>query len=312
MIKSWLRLSPVWIGLFLQITSLANAKLLVITHSYQRPDFIELQYETFRKFLKDDYEFVVFNDAERNKQMHVAIESTCKRLGLRSISIPQEIHSRPYLKREPGEPYDHACVRCANVVQYSLDTLGFDHDGLVMIIDSDMFLVQDLNVAEFMQGYDISGFPQARGQIEYIWNAIVFLNMNTLPAKRELNFNCGRVEGEPCDAGGYTYYYFKNHPEARFKDVPSQVFVGNHIGINREDAHPFLKFMLEENVTNCEFFMNYTIFHYRGGGNWDNRSTAYHEQKTAVLHKLLKFADSFSERLPSCNPIPSGVDKAAN
>ena len=32
-------------------------------HNYNRPDFINIQQATFKKFLKDDYEYVVFNDA---------------------------------------------------------------------------------------------------------------------------------------------------------------------------------------------------------------------------------------------------------
>ena len=43
------------------------SKVLIITHAYNRPEFIPLQDITFKKFLKDDYEFVVFNDARDPK-----------------------------------------------------------------------------------------------------------------------------------------------------------------------------------------------------------------------------------------------------
>ena len=39
-------------------------KILIITHNYNRPDFIEIQSATFKKFLQDDYEYVVFNDVQ--------------------------------------------------------------------------------------------------------------------------------------------------------------------------------------------------------------------------------------------------------
>jgi hypothetical protein len=265
-----------------------EAKLLVITHAYKRPDFIALQHKTFRKFIKDDYEFVVFNDA-RELKIHRAINQTCKELGIRCIPIPQEIHHRPYLPREPGESYLHPCVTCANVVQYSLDTIGFNHDGFVMIIDSDMFLVGDLNVSEYMKDCDISGHAQSRGFVNYLWNGIVFFNMNTLPSKREISFNCGRVEGQSCDAGGYTYYYFQKHPEV-IKKFVDQVYVGSHVTESEIGHHPYLQLMIEENVPNTEFFLDYKLFHYRGGGNWDHQSDAYHRHKTAVLHKLIDLA----------------------
>lgn len=266
-----------------------EAKLLIITHAYKRPDFIALQEKTFRAFLKDDYQFVVFNDAT-DKTIYQDIQAACRDLHLQCIPVPQSIHRRPYLPRMKGEAYDHPCARCANVVQYSLDTLGFAHEGLVMIIDSDMFLVGELDVERYMQGYDISGLSQTRGTVEYLWNGILFFNMQTLPAKRELSFNCGDVEGQSCDVGGYTYYYFRNHPEARLKFINHHVLVAAHVHEERSGFHPFLRLMLEENVPNCEFFMNYALFHYRGGGNWDYKSDEYHRHKTAALHKLIDFS----------------------
>ena len=56
--------------------NVAHAKVLVITHSYNRPDFIEIQHKTLKKSLKDEYEFVVFNDA-KYANTRVAIEKTC-------------------------------------------------------------------------------------------------------------------------------------------------------------------------------------------------------------------------------------------
>ncbi len=46
---------------FLQIV--AVEKVLIMTYVHSRPDFIELHDKTFKAFLKDDYEYVVFNDA---------------------------------------------------------------------------------------------------------------------------------------------------------------------------------------------------------------------------------------------------------
>ena len=40
----------------------ARDRVLMITHAYNEPEFIRMQAETFKKFMKDDYEFVVFNN----------------------------------------------------------------------------------------------------------------------------------------------------------------------------------------------------------------------------------------------------------
>src|ERR1700684_2505146 len=68
-------------------------KVLIITHSYCRPDFIELHHKTFKAFLKNDYEYVVFNDAS-DPHLKRKIEKTCEKLGIRCIRVPQELHAQ--------------------------------------------------------------------------------------------------------------------------------------------------------------------------------------------------------------------------
>jgi len=136
---------------------IASDKILIITHSYCRPDFIEWQDKTFRKFIKDKYEFVVFNDAAE-EGMAQQIDAMCNNLAIQSIRVPQEIHTRPYLPRLPHESMQAANVRHATCVQYSLDVLGFDRDGIVCIIDSDMFFIRPFSISEYMKDAEIAAF----------------------------------------------------------------------------------------------------------------------------------------------------------
>ncbi len=270
---------------FLNYNSLvASADVLIMTHSFNRPDFIEIQDKTFKKFLKDNYTFVIFNDAPQ-EEVSNQITETCKRLNLPCIKIPQAIHDAPYLQRWPGEDYHHPCVRCANVVQFSLDTLGFDHDGIVMIIDSDMFLVKKFCVQEFLGDFDIAGVPQGRQHIEYIWNGLVCFNMQTLPDKKTINFNCGKVDGIGVDVGGQTYHYLKSHPKVMVKWIDNQFYPPN-FNVS-ETTNENVKFLFSHDCSNFEFLLKNSFFHYRGGGNWNNQSKEYHEKKTAILNAFI-------------------------
>ena len=270
---------------FLNYNSFVFSKnVLIMTHSFNRPDFIEIQDKTFKKFLKDDYTFVVFNDAPHEEVSHQIIE-TCHKLDLSCVRIPQAIHDAPYLKRWPGEDYHHPVVRCANVVQFSLDTLGFDHDGIVMIIDSDMFLVKEFCVQDFLDSFNIAGVLQSREHIEYIWNGLVFFNMQNLPDKKTIDFNCGKIDGIGVDVGGQTYHYFKNHPEVMLKPIDNQHYQSSILSpeITQERVH----FLFSHGINNFEILLQDSFFHYRGGGNWDHQSPEYHEKKTAVLHAFI-------------------------
>lgn len=239
-----------------------SKNILIMTHSFNRPDFIEIQEKTFKKFLKEDYTFAVFNDAPQEEISQQIIE-TCNRLNLPCIRIPQSIHDIPYLERLPGEDYHHPAVRCANVVQFSLDTLGFDHDGIVIIIDSDMFLVKEFCMQEFLDGFDIAGVLQSRQHIKYIWNGLVFFNMQTLPDKKTINFNCGKVNGIGVDVGGQTYHYFKDHQEVMIQPIDNQHYPANFI--LSETTHENVKFLFSHDCNNFEFLLKNSFFHYRGG-----------------------------------------------
>jgi hypothetical protein len=255
-----------------------------MTYSFNRPDFIEIQNKTFKQFLKDDYTFVVFNDAPQEETAN-QITETCNRLNLPCIRIPQSIHDEPYLQRWPGENYHHPSVRNSNVVQFSLNTLGFDHEGIVALIDSDMFLIKDFCIQDFLNNSNFAGVPQSRGHINYIWIGLVFLNMQTLPDKKTINFNCGKIDGIGVDVGGQTYHYFKNHPEITPRLIDNQHYPADYI--LSETTHEHVNFLFSHDCTNFEFLLNNSFFHYRGGTNWNNQPKEYHDKKTAVLNAFI-------------------------
>ena len=118
-------------------------KVLIFTYAYNRPDFIELQHKTLKNFVEDDYEFVVFSDARSANNVN-AIKSTCDRIGIKHVRIPQDIHSKPYLQRWPGENYQAPAVRNVNAVMYSLNTIGFDHDDILVLLDSNVFYLKKI------------------------------------------------------------------------------------------------------------------------------------------------------------------------
>jgi hypothetical protein len=264
----------------------SDVPILIMTHHYKRTDFIELQYKTLKKFLKDPYEFIVFNDAP-SANIEQEINRVCKRLGIRCIRIPQEIHARPYLKRESLAEYNSFNVRCANVVQYSLDVLGFDYPGMVVILDSDMFLIRELSIKEYMKNYDLAGCWQSRSRgdvtVSYLWNGLVFFNMPSLPKNREINFNCGSVDGVGTDVGGYLYYYFKKYSQLKIASLPPshiEFLPKTLTEIQKRFTSKETDFLMQR-PSNIEFFCDDHFLHYRGGQNWDHQSPEYHQKKMA-------------------------------
>lgn len=270
-------------ALSLALQTYANAKVLLFTYSYNRPDFIEIQYKTFKKFLKDDHKLIVFNDA-RDPHLYQQIKATCKRLGIPCIKIPQEIHDQPYLERLPGEYYHAPSIRNCNVVMYSLNNYGFKHDDILVLLDSDMFLIKEFSIREYMKGLDIAALPQSKGpDTQYLWIGLVFMNMKTMPNKTTINFNCGRVNNACVDAGGHTHDYIVNNPNLRLQYFDT--VVGQNMLISQEYEDALSKFI--QHANNVEFMLDRRFLHYRGGTNWDGKSPDYHAYKTKILHDFI-------------------------
>lgn len=283
------------------------AKVLIITHCYSRPDFITLQKKLFEKFLDDDYEFVVFNDAQTESMANL-IETVCKENELLCIRIPQDIHTLPYLPRLPEESLQQSNVRHANCVQFSLDVLGFDHLGIVFIVDSDMFLLRNFSISHYMEPKDIAAFTKtAPGNIFCLCPALTILNMPKLPDVRTLNFNCGRIYGFLVDSGGWTHYYLKDHSEVKVTSVTTlysqelfladththtpaneslsnqeKIDVYKKLGFNESE----IRFLLKKPHT-FEFYLDNLFLHFRGGSTLDIKE----------MHKNKVFAELINEIL---------------
>lgn len=80
------------IGCYSLVSHYATGKVLIMTYVHSRPDFIETHAQTFKAFLQDEYEYVVFNDAP-NDDMCRQMEHTCRKLGVRCIRVPQHLHN---------------------------------------------------------------------------------------------------------------------------------------------------------------------------------------------------------------------------
>jgi glycosyltransferase involved in cell wall biosynthesis len=281
-------------------------KVIIVTHNYNRPDFIALQQKCFKKFLRDEFEFVVFNDGPTEK-LAKQIEYQCQILGIACYKVPQEIHQQPYLYRDPWEDWNSPSIRTANAIQYSFDTFAFNCDDIVAVIDSDMFLIQPFSITDYLQNYDLSAVGQWRGSmgnIQYLWNGIMFFNMHTLPNKQALNFNCGTINGNHTDTGGYTYYYLKENPGAKILYMRDQLdltdgdyiansyelegreYLSEHEVVHALSGNEDLLDLIRKKPDDIQFFLNYAFLHYRRGGNYHGKPNNYHRKKTAILNEF--------------------------
>lgn len=181
-----------------------NTKILIITPTSNHPEYIKLQDISFKKYLQDAYEFIVFNDATDDKTKQ-EIENTCAELNIACIRVPQE--NRPI-----GTLVSWASYRHGQALNYIMQTEVADYSGIVALIDSDMFLIKEFSVATYLKGYDIAGLNRGpdNNKMAYIWPGLLFFRMNNLPNKKTINFM--PEDSLHYDTGGSLCHYFTANP----------------------------------------------------------------------------------------------------
>ena len=222
----------------------------IFTSVVNRVDFVIIQNKLFRKFLKDNYQFHIIDDSV-DLNISNQFEDICSENNFLYYKKPERT-----LQMNPAQA-------CADTVQWTYDNIiRKNHlNDIVFFCDSDMFLIDEFNIEEYMSDSIIAGLPQKRGNVTYMWNGIMFFNMPKIK-DLDISFSDGIVEGEMTDVGGHTYYYFKNNNIEMKKTDEEFPLYPTHFG----DIE-----IQNDEVTkgyNFELHLDGKFLHYRAATNW--------------------------------------------
>ena len=268
-----------------------KTKLKVVCISCNNPKWIELQYKLLKKFMKVEFEFIIFNDGkpypdwtnDGDSTMRDQINAMCKNLGIKCIDMDN-------YKR--GKEIQNASMRHALNLNYFTGYIKKNPDEY-FLIDSDMFLVGELDMKRYRE--HVCGLilqSRRNGNLNYMWGNMFYLNTKKARNLHLLDFNAvqGRPTGEGADTGGQTYKwlstYTKNFPKT--EDIRNtdnnyntkELFYIKHFWSLTWDESEFPKNLSpsllefckkdERNKNNkfwCEIYDN-VFLHLRGGSGW--------------------------------------------
>lgn len=290
-----------------------RAKVVFAAAHVSFPEYIELQYLLLKRFLRHDFQFIVFDDTAEKaydpdnhltfgqdaRQMSEAMKRTCDRLGLTYVRFPQGLHyNRTTLFANTLEPYvTNANTRCADVFQFMLKTLTCDAEYLVMM-DADLFLVRPFDVIAFMQrsqtqyaGISVSG------PLTYAWNALQFVATNEHLASEYLNYDCGQVckltppSCEPVDVGGQLGYYFSRRVGLTHKSRLSNDFKTNYGPMYRREEDEIRDtgvYWFQVGTLNISKSRDQQLIEFSNGNSRD----VYDAQEGIDLNHLIKYPEA--------------------
>jgi len=240
----------------------------IFTTVVNRPDFVVLQDDLFKKFLKNDYLFHVVDDSI-DSNISEEFQKICKERDLRYYQKPKRT-----VQMNPAQA-------CADAIQWTYETIIKQEYSkeIIFFTDSDMFLIDEFDIEEYMSDAIIGGLPQVRGHVTYMWNGIMFFNMPKIEDKN-IDFSDGIVEGHMTDVGGYTYWYFKkNNIKMKESDVDYPTHYDD-IDLQKDAAG-----------YNMELHLNGKFLHYRAATNWHSNwrdSTDPLVGKTKVFKQIME------------------------
>lgn len=295
-------------------------------------DFISVQKKTLEKFLKDDYEYIVFNDAFDDNEAK-EIHDTCLLLGITCIRIPQEDRGTPswmlndysqFVQEHPW--WSVMAFRHDQAIAYMMKTKGFDYNGIVVLLDSDLFLINDFSIIDFLEDYDIAGVRLGYEPNRlHFWPGLMFFRMNRLPNKETMTFTPVMTKELTLNTGGSLYHYLEENPGIKklfFKqkgrlllnqDLSAKFVLaaGKHeplqcsfcYGSNKKCFHTIeilqelgfrqktLELIRQQKCPgNCEFVLDDNFFHFRSVSN--SPTIAHHDNNmnwNELDDKLKKF-----------------------
>ncbi len=295
--------------IFLFMAQELSAKVRFLTFQFNRPEFLELQLKLLEKFVEDDYEVIVFDDAIY-PSLEEAFRNICEENKIQYVRFQPEWHKSDPLNEYVYQVFQdpnletffvfgpnrevtiegisrHSSIRHNHVIQYALDHFGYDHDDIVVILDHDLFPIKSVSIRELLKKEPLIGI-KIDSDHPYIWVPFVAFSPKRLPDVKELKFHCDRINGYFHDTGAHTYYYLKNHPEVSYTTYPrvlDRTFY--HLPAEALKASGFFQeeidLIKDMPWSGCiEFYVDYHFLHYGVG------SADFHPIKQAGVLKYLE------------------------
>lgn len=297
--------------------------LYIYTVCYNTPQYIEPQYKLLKKYVENDFQYIVFNNTMTNKILkkenysnNNVLNSICNKLNIKVINLGKNLFI--------GMGDDDASRRAGTAINAAHAYLfqNYPLDSTFFLIDTDAFLLSPFDVNKFMENKKLSGRIQYRkkngNEVRYITNHVVIYK----PYKfgnylKFFSFLPGPVNGINCDCGGNINYILDTLKENEFVNWTNKLFsnsgnIKQQWGTAPDSKKDFnmeaLTSMDNSNLKDyiiqdtsilkkefpfCEIFENTntdTIFlHMRAGTNWINYNI---ENRNKILftflNKLLK------------------------
>lgn len=234
---------------------------------------LDITHRQFKKFMKEDFEFILFNDAY-DPVMEKNINTIASYNKIPCVRVPQNIHG----VRNPSECY-------ASTLNWALREYAVDNNcEIIVLMHSDIFPICDVSISNIIGNDIIASTPEFRllnGKgVNYFYPAFTIVNMKLLKNVNELDFSL--MPG--LDVGGKTKEFIEKYPDS-YKFIPNHQAAYFLATLNgTESLAQYFKKDLEitKAVGLSSGWIAEGFYHYMAGSQWNSENPAFasgHKQR---------------------------------
>ena len=239
-------------------------KTKIFSFAFNRPDILQYQITSLRKFIIGDYDINIVYDT-RDNQYYDQFKKICD---------DNDVNFYHHVSQPGGAPSFYN----AHAIKWVYDTvISKEDDCIVMLLDHDMFLIDKFDVQNEISVYDIVGCLQSREHVKYVWPGLCIFKKSSVQ-DIEFDFYPQTVDGQMLDTGGGTYKLLADK-NIKFLDTGVD-YPEEYKGIDLKD----------EKVTGgygYELHFDNKFLHFRNASNWHTQYQVGDEQKTDLLFQIL-------------------------
>jgi hypothetical protein len=252
-----------------------SKKVKIYTMPYKDMNFLRWQHASFKKHIKDDYELIVLN-CPNDDEVDQLIKTECESIGLQRLDL---------FKRD----FKSGNYYVATGLQEAIDRfVSKDKECISIMLDTDMFALADFSFNAYLEGWDFAGLSQSRlganHFVEYVFNGFMMFTP-TMPDLEYFDVGCGAIWDCFCDCGGMSYFYFRSHPQLKWRRSQNT----GQIVRDSEGMKHLPEELRDEYVDEFRLDVIEKAFvHYKASSNWDYQTDDYHNRKQEFVKKLIQ------------------------
>jgi hypothetical protein len=239
-------------------------KTKIFSFAFNRPDILQYQITSLQKFIVGEYDINIVYDT-RDNQYYDQFKKICD---------DNDVSFHHHLSESGGTPSFYN----AQAIKWIYDTvISKEDDCYVMLLDHDMFLIDELDIRKEMSVYDIIGCLQSREQVKYVWPGLCLFKKSSVE-HIEFDFYPQTVDGQMLDTGGGTYKLLSDE-NIKFMDTGVD-YPEEYKGIDLKD----------EKITGgygYELHFDNKFLHFRNASNWHTQYQVGDGEKTGLLFQML-------------------------